>query len=233
MEEKRDLYAYVCKETSTLRVMDEFEGINDKPYDRLIIKNLHKANIAGKYLCNYHLIIERLSYDKVRDAEGNITFTEFKNNPNPVYGYIAKILEKLFDSNKRLLKKKKLYFKRPYLLRAQSSMNRTGYGWDWDWSGGYGNYTEGTFYGETNNYGFVGIIIDSASVIKENTKDKQDKDDICLENRIVPEIKIVNHMHKKYFKIYKSESESFLIPYNKKKKTEDILKIYYSYLDSE
>ena len=50
-------------------------------------------------------------------------------------------------------------FSKPFLLRAQNSSNRTGYGWEWNWSGGYGDYTEGTFYGETTNYFFVGVYV--------------------------------------------------------------------------
>lgn len=52
-------------------------------------------------------------------------------------------------------------FSTPFLLRAQNSSNRTGYGWEWDWSGGYGDYTEGTLYGETTDYFFVGAYISS------------------------------------------------------------------------
>ena len=50
-------------------------------------------------------------------------------------------------------------FSKPFLLRAQNSLNRTGYGWEWDWSGGYGDYIEGTLYGETTNYYFVGVYV--------------------------------------------------------------------------
>ena len=64
--------------------------------------------------------------------------------------------------DKYLGKRELFCFDKPYHLRAQNSLNRTGYGWEWDWSGGIGDYIEGTQYGETTDYGFVGVYIVSA-----------------------------------------------------------------------
>ena len=52
------------------------------------------------------------------------------------------------------------YLNKPFRFRAQNSGNRTGYDWTWDWRNGYGDYTEGTYYGETTEYVFAGIYID-------------------------------------------------------------------------
>ena len=50
----------------------------------------------------------------------------------------------------------KIKFEKPYLLRAQNSNNRTGYGNEYY---GYDLVYQGTLYGETTNYAFVGVIL--------------------------------------------------------------------------
>lgn len=64
-------------------------------------------------------------------------------------------------------------FSKPYRLRAQNSRNRTGYGWEWDWSGGYGDYIEGTLYGETTDYIFAGVYISSSQFYEQSKREEE------------------------------------------------------------
>ena len=103
------------------------------------------------------LVLER---SKNRDYQGNITFTEFKKGN---IGDLKRYVQCQFtedDIVKCMETGEIKLFSKPYLLRAQNSRNRSGYGWEWDWSDPYyPSVMEGTFYGETTNYVFVGAYI--------------------------------------------------------------------------
>lgn len=60
----------------------------------------------------------------------------------------------------------------PVHLRAQGSHNRTGYGWEWDWTDGYGDYIEGTFYGETTDFYITHILLKQRERFKSNEERK-------------------------------------------------------------
>lgn len=114
--------------------------------------------IEIKKKAGINLVIER---SRNRDYVGDITFTEFKqDNDRGLHEFIkSEITDEIVD---KYLDKDQFYrFNRTYRLRAQNRKNRTGYGWEWDWSGGYGDYIEGTQYGETTDYVFVGAYISS------------------------------------------------------------------------
>ena len=156
-ESVRELEVYVSANTSTVNLLDKFEGLGtDAPYERLVIKNAMRI-YKGSQSEVISLVVER---SKNHDYEGDITFTKFKQ------GYTLKL--KTFIDN-QISKSdfvayknsgKMFRFSKPYLLRAQNSRNRSGYGWEWDWSTPYAPLvTEGTLYGETTDYVFVGAYI--------------------------------------------------------------------------
>lgn len=156
-EAASELEVYVSADTSTVNLLDKFEGFGtDAPYERLVIKNAMRI-YKGSYSEMISLVIER---SKNHDYDGDITFTKFKQ------GYTLKLKSfvenQISKSDFAAYKKsgKMFRFSKPYLLRAQNSRNRRGYGWEWDWSTPYAPLvTEGTLYGETTDYVFVGAYI--------------------------------------------------------------------------
>lgn len=154
---KHALVTYVFEDTRTVELMDRFEGIiGNKPYDRLIVKSAMYISINGAYE-NITLVIERSRH---RDYQGDITFTKFKKGEyRDLKQYICEQLKRVSIQDYK--ETGKMYkFDKPYLLRAQNSRNRTGYGWEWDWSDPYDPMvTEGTLYGETTNYVFIGVYM--------------------------------------------------------------------------
>lgn len=156
-KENRVLETYVFDNTKTIELMDRFEGIGTgEPYKQLIIKRALNIFIGNEYVC-VDLVVER---SRLHNYEGNITFTQFKKGE--VYELKEFVRNILIGVNINQFKKsgKMIEFDHPYLLRAQNSRNRTGYGWEWDWTDRYGPLvTEGTLYGETTNYVFVGAYI--------------------------------------------------------------------------
>lgn len=154
---EEELVACVFNDTRTINLLDKFEGIDDKDakiYQRLIIKN---GMINGKYGDPYlHLVIERRTSNEIT---GDITFTEFKK------GEIAGLREYLSeeisqdDINMYLDMNQFFKFSKGYLLRAQNSKNRSGYGSHRVYRNGRSTYSKGTEYGETTEYVFVGAYI--------------------------------------------------------------------------
>lgn len=71
---------------------------------------------------------------------------------------IQPLIEELIDYDcSKLNYGQKAIFKAAFPLGGQTYANQTGYGWEWDWSDGYGDYTEGTYYGEVKNFLIVGF----------------------------------------------------------------------------
>lgn len=164
-----ELIATVYDTTRTMDILNEFEGLegNGKPYERLVISNGDRVDGSSRYWLHY--VIER---SQNRDYIGDITFTNFK------LGYVGDlrnhIKEELLLVNIEDYVDRDIFikFNKPFHLRAQNKRNRTGYGWEWDWSGGYGDYTEGTLYGETTDYIFSGIYISSSYLYEQNKRKK-------------------------------------------------------------
>lgn len=154
-----ELVVPVYDTSRTVDILDKYEGLNgkdDKPYERLVISNGNRVVMNYKYCIHY--VIER---SRKKDYVGDITFTEFKKGyTSELNQHVRKELENI-DVNQYLDKDCFFRFNKPYHLRAQNSRNRTGYGWEWDWSGGYGDYTEGTLYGETTDYVIAGVYLSS------------------------------------------------------------------------
>lgn len=183
-----ELVTYVWDDTRTVGLLDKFEGFGSDStvYQHIVIKN---CGFYKRYDIGYvglNLVIER-GRGRKSDYIGNITFTDFKKGYT---GDLRKHVENEISEEivEQYLDKDRFYrFSKPYLLRAQNSSNRTGYGWEWDWSGGIGSYTEGTLYGETTNYLFVGAYITSSVSGYEPAKRKpflEEKVDILPGNKM-------------------------------------------------
>ncbi len=154
-----ELVTYIWDDTRTVDLLDKFEGYGQSDpirYRRIVIKNTKYTRYSNKHNPGFNLVIER---GRGSDYVGNVTFTEFKKGD--AFGLAQHVAAEVTDEIiEQYIDKDRFYrFSKPYLLRAQNSSNRTGYGWEWDWSGGYGDYTEGTLYGETTNYFFVGVYV--------------------------------------------------------------------------
>lgn len=160
-KKNKDIYCYIYNNTKTLSIMDKFDGVgtnNSIVYDRLILNNSFNIIVADDYFCECLLIIKRIRPQT--ETVGNITFSEFKKeNGAPVYNYAKEFLNKKYKKFPNIVENKEIYFDKPYYLRAQNSLNKVILGWQWYWDDGDLDCVEGTEYGETNNYGFVGIII--------------------------------------------------------------------------
>ncbi len=155
---KRQLKTYVTDKTKSVKLMDRFEGREDGlKYDQMLIENRRYGRDTDGKRFTYRFVVERCKYGT--ETEGDITFTDFKKgNTYELSEFVkSQITPEVIKAFSR--KDQIYYFKKPYLLRAQNSSNRCGYGWEWDWSGGIGSYTEGTYYGETTDYAFAGIYI--------------------------------------------------------------------------
>lgn len=157
---KETLFKRLDRGTRSVEVMDQFEGIGDN--NRFIYNELILRDVA--YLCldetRYNFISLVIQRRPGKEMIGDITFTEIKNGKfDDLKNYIIDQSKK-HDFKKFVDGKETMLFDKPYHLRAQTSLNRTGYGWEWDWSGGYGDYIEGTMYGETTDYGIIGIRIE-------------------------------------------------------------------------
>ena len=164
-----DFECYIREHTRTMQIMDKYEGYYPKKeenydpgkkYKRLIIKNRAQVDI-GDYRVFYCLIVERRNAFKQKLPDKFIIMSDFKKNPNSVYAYSREKIRENISLIKPLYKckNKEIYFDVPYGLEAQNKTDRQGYGWEWDWSGGIESYIEGTYYGQTSSYMFVGVKI--------------------------------------------------------------------------
>lgn len=149
---ERSLYKTIYESTRTMKIFDEFETLTAEgfqKYKRLIITN----NGYGP-ICKYQLIVERR---EGRETVGDITITDFKQgyHNTKLYDYIVAQINKYAEVN-RLVPGIDILFDTPYALRAQNKSNRTGYGSIYH---GEDLVHEGTKYGETTAYAFVGVNI--------------------------------------------------------------------------
>lgn len=154
---ERTITTFISKTSATIDIMDRFEDKNEKgfkKYDRMVVKNIFHYN--DEY--SFNLIIERKGD---RETVGSITMTDFKlNYPRSLIAHAKEEIRKAAEENKeKLCDGKEIIFNLPYLLRAQNSSNRTGYGNIYN---GESLVYEGTLYGETTSYVFAGAkIIDN------------------------------------------------------------------------
>lgn len=152
-KEEEELLVHITSRTGTIEIIDKFEGIgSDTIYKRIVLSNVYYFNNE-----RCRLVIERA---KNRDFAGKTTLTNFKKgNAIALSLYVESVITD--DVVKKYSGKKEIfYFDKPFKLEAQNSRNRQGYGTVWDWSGGVGRVLyEGTKYGDTTDYAFVGAYI--------------------------------------------------------------------------
>ena len=150
---QKELKVSLWEDTRTVELMDTFEGIEGNVrYDRLVFYN--RVITHG---CYCDMVVERA--DATTSFEGDITITQLKKRESDNYiDLVEYINEQVSDDIVKEYKGKNkvFYFENPFLLRAQNSYNRTGYGSTWY---GPNEYIQGTLYGETTEYGIVGIYI--------------------------------------------------------------------------
>lgn len=160
-KKQKDLYCYIHNDTTTTAIMDKFDGVgeyNTVIYDRIILRNNSFRINLGNYSCECLLIIKRITPRTHRF--GDITFSDFKlEHGASVINYAKKTLEKKYKKHPKIIEQDKIMFDIPYYLRAQNSLNKIVVGWQWYWFGGELDCIEGTEYGETNMYGFVGVVL--------------------------------------------------------------------------
>lgn len=145
--ESRTLSVYIHDQTKTVKLFDQFDELTPEGYyrySRMLIRNSEYYN--G---CIFDLIVERLGD---RKTVGDITMTEFKKGEK---WHLREYIEQELKKHKKYAVGDTVYFSKPFLLRAQNSKNRSGYGSMYN---GDTLVYEGTLYGETTNYGFVGAI---------------------------------------------------------------------------
>jgi len=159
-KKQKDLYCYIYNDTTTTAIMDKYDGVgkhNTTIYDRLILRNNSFRINLGDYSCECLLIIKRIT--PRTHKTGDITFTDFKSEHGAtVINYAKKCIIQKYIKFPDIIKKNEIYFDIPYYLRAQNSLNKLVIGWEWYWDVDSLNCMEGTEYGETNMYGFVGVI---------------------------------------------------------------------------
>lgn len=147
-DSEKILYKYIFDTTRTIDLMDEFEHGG---YQKILIKNTLYGNQG-----HYHLIIARLT---TREYVGNITMTDFKLKKGTYRKLISHVELEVAQAMK--LREKtadmEIIFEKPFKLRAQNSSNRTDYGNEYN---GRNLVREGTLYGETTPYAFVGVVVE-------------------------------------------------------------------------
>ena len=114
----------------SVEIMDQFEGIGENNkfiYNELILRNVIYLCLGESRYDFISLVIQRGSGT---EAVGDVTFTELKNGKfDDLKNYIIDQSKK-HDFRKFVDRKETMLFDKPYHLRAQTSLNRIGYGWD-------------------------------------------------------------------------------------------------------
>lgn len=150
MTEENTMECYLSYDTSTTPLMDEFSNNKDK--DFLVLKGIFWGR---------DLVITKYCRNVTVANVSSPTMTELKTFRS---NRIPKRMRPLYDlihgyDRDNLKKGQKVQFEIPLPLGGQTYANQTGYGWEWDWSGGYGSYTEGTYYGEVTTFFIIGFIV--------------------------------------------------------------------------
>ena len=171
IEIEDELVELITTSTKTVALFDRFEGNgirNKVAYHRLVMENGLTFKLGkGVY---FNLVLERGRYDEYEGRGMTITFFKEYGDAFLTEYMDSEITDEIIEKYKD---KDKFYrFTKPYLIRAQNSINRTGYGWQWNWNtdGSLNDYQKGTFYGETTNYYFVGTYISSDFLYKPNLR---------------------------------------------------------------
>lgn len=158
------LIAKVCKDTRTIALLDKFESLNDnghKKYKTLVLQDAFCIKHLG-HCYRVSLYMQRKTKDSTC-IQSNLTFTDLKQKLlNCIYSIESKSKIKIVNEvlnavaeTPSLQEEKQAYlsFKAPVEFNAQNSSNRSGYGNRYC---GEELVYEGTLYGETTTYVFVG-----------------------------------------------------------------------------
>lgn len=175
MKLEKKLYAGNIKKISSIELMDEFESTTDGfyNYETLVfgkIMNLQDEEVEDNPLYDISLYVKRYNRgDKI--ILSNITFTKLKKElydcpldtldeyDNTLDEVLQKNIIESFKKNRNVFNKSKsniIFFDIPIGFNAQNSTNRTGYGNEYC---GDILIHEGTKYGETTLYAFVGMCV--------------------------------------------------------------------------
>lgn len=166
LEENKILCAEYWESGSSVDLFDLFESRNEddeKIYNNM--KLLHFMKYKEYYI---NLLVERYYGEH---TIGNLTFTELKNGyTGDLKTYVKRTIS-AYEAVGKIEDKLKITFPVPYLLRAQNSWNRQGYG---SYYVG-GRLIEGTYYGETTDYQICGFQIESRELTFFERKEKKEK----------------------------------------------------------
>ena len=151
--DQKELIRRLYNDTPTVPLMDEYETLTSEgyyKYERLVLQDClwHNSSL-------FSYVVERRNE---RDCVGNITLTELKKGEDWDLSAYAKETIDHYNSRKKTKRINPgtiVFFKKPYLLRAQTSANRTGYG---NYYEGNDLVYEGTLYGETTSYVIIGVM---------------------------------------------------------------------------
>ncbi len=152
---------FVCElkqDTKTIKLLDDFCSSNK---DFLILKNAFYLPINRLYVS---LIISRY-ISGIEIERSQPTMTELKKE----YGKRVTLLHaprlqplrnelQRLDTERTFTDGEIFPFDVPFLIGGQTSSNKTGYGTTWY---GWGDYDEGTLYGEVTDFFLTGIVTNS------------------------------------------------------------------------
>lgn len=153
----------VYKDSGSIKIMDEFESRDEnynKKYDTLELTDLFCIQYRKK-LYWISLLLQRMPKN-ISYIDSSLTFTDMKKlllemvftvNKKDSYKVLHEVFEGIKGVCKIDSKETKYIFPVPVKFNAQNSGNRSGYGNRY-----YGEdlVYEGTLYGETTDYMFIG-----------------------------------------------------------------------------
>lgn len=153
----------VYKDSRTLRIMDEFESEDsehNKRYTSLELSDIFCVMYCGM-LYRVSLIVQRKPKEQ-QCVSSSLTFTDLKKrlseriftlNDEDSYEIVSELFKGIRQNWKSDASNIEVVFPIPVQFNAQNSSNRSGYGNKY-----YGEelVSEGTLYGETTDYMFVG-----------------------------------------------------------------------------
>ena len=154
----------------SIEVMDEFTD-PDQNYDIMVLDGwFHNYQKNGDHNYSISLCISQdapegkichddITMTRLRELHHHHIGERYYWDCEP-FGILPAVTKTFLECDKNLFNTGELIpLEYAVHLRAQTSWNRIGYGWEWDWSGGIGDYTEGTFYGETTDFFIKYVII--------------------------------------------------------------------------
>lgn len=153
MNDNNTTEIHLWSNRATTPIMDDF--YNDDTKDFLVATGVIYSNQR-----ELGLVITK-NYPVTRASIAAPTMTELKTYQKSRYApeRMLPLIKEIKKYNcKDMAYGQKVAFETPLPLGGQTYANQTGYGWEWDWSGGYGDYTEGTFYGEVTTFLIIGFI---------------------------------------------------------------------------